>query len=381
MTGTGEKIRAFMTGEETPGAVLAVLLALLAAVYGGAVRLRNLFYDHGILPVKSLPCGVISIGNLTVGGTGKTPMTLFLARHLQEMGFQPAVISRGYKGSAEKNGMVVSDGLTILAGPEAAGDEPFMMAQNLSGIPVLVGADRYAAGMEAVQKFSPDVIVLDDGFQHRRLHRDLDIVLVDHNAFFGNGSLLPRGILREPVAGISRADLFVITRCPEVRAGCGDALKQMVGKTPVFCASHAPYMAGIYNGEAGAAKNGWLPEPSENLDFLTDKKVFVFSGISGNAAFVATVAAFAGQVTGSMGFTDHHHYTASDFQQIIGRAQASGAAYLVTTEKDFVKIAGKMKSPLDIVVIGIRMAFDRDSDRVASVIREKVSQMIMLRKR
>jgi tetraacyldisaccharide 4'-kinase len=155
----------------------------------------------------------------------------------------------------------------------------------------------------------------------------------------------------------------------------------MVGKTPVFCASHAPYMAGIYNGEAGAAKNGWLPEPSENLDFLTDKKVFVFSGISGNAAFAATVAAFAGQVTGSMGFTDHHHYTASDFQQIIDRAQASGAAYLVTTEKDFVKIAGKMKSPLDIVVIGIRMAFDRDSDRVASVIREKVSQMIMLRKR
>ena len=205
-----------MTGETVPGPLLHFLLTFLSTLYGIGVRLRMILYDQGFFQTRKLPCAVISIGNLTVGGTGKTPMTIYLAQLLNGLGYKPAVISRGYKGLLEKKGGVVSDRQKVLLSPEVAGDEPFMMAQKLKEIPVLVGADRFRTGMKAVEQFSPDVIIFDDAFQHRRLKRDLDIVLIDDRTFLGNRHLLPRGILREPVAGISRGDLFVLTRCNDM---------------------------------------------------------------------------------------------------------------------------------------------------------------------
>jgi len=186
-------IQAVMTGEKVAGPILHFLLMFLSMLYGFAVKLRTILYDKKIVKSRKLPCAVISIGNLTVGGTGKTPMTIYIAKLLKGLGYQPAVISRGYKGLAENKGGVVSDRQKVILSPEFAGDEPFMMAQNLKEIPVLVGADRFQIGMTAVTQFSLDVIILDDAFQHRRLYRDLDIVLVDDKSLFGNGYLLPRG--------------------------------------------------------------------------------------------------------------------------------------------------------------------------------------------
>lgn len=187
-------------------------LSFLSLLYGGAHRLRCVAYQRGWRRTHRLSCPVVSIGNLVAGGTGKTPMTQFIARHAQHLGYHPVILSRGYKGRAERKGGVVSDGTTVLMTPEMAGDEPFMLASSLTGIPVIVGQDRYRSGCLAIKQFQPDLILLDDGFQHIRLARDLNILLLDNHRPMGNGYLLPRGILREPLAAIKRADVVVFTR-------------------------------------------------------------------------------------------------------------------------------------------------------------------------
>lgn len=376
MTGLKLHIQAIMTGEKQPGPLLKWLLMILSGLYGGIVRIRGMLYDYGIFPTRKLSCGVISIGNLTVGGTGKTPMTIYLANLLRDLGYQPAVISRGYKGAAEKTGGIVSDRHNVLLGVAAAGDEPFLMAQSLKGIPVLVGADRFKTGMKAVERFSPDVIVLDDAFQHRRLERDIDIVLVDDQSFFGNRYMLPRGMLREPVSGISRADILVLTRCNNDSTGSLRKLSEMAPQKPVFRALHDAYVTGVFTtGKNGSAGRMVLGAPS-TADFLKTAKVFVFSGIAKNDEFQKTVAGLAGEVTGAIGFNDHHTYTQTDFRRISSRAQKYCADYLVTTEKDYVKIAGKIQSPIDIVVVGIRIAFSDKGESFSDTIKNKVLQML-----
>ncbi|HDL07382.1 MAG TPA: tetraacyldisaccharide 4'-kinase, partial [Desulfobacteraceae bacterium] len=172
------------------------ILFVLSLIYGSIIRLRRIFYEKKILLPKKLPCKTISIGNLTVGGTGKTPMTIHVAHLVEKLGYKTAVISRGYKGKAEKNGGIVSDGRTIFMGQDEAGDEPFMMATKLKKVPVIVGQNRFEMGMLALKEFKPDVIIFDDAFQHLRLTRDIDLVLIDSIDPFGNKHLLPRGILR-----------------------------------------------------------------------------------------------------------------------------------------------------------------------------------------
>ena len=368
-----QKIQAVMTGEKIAGPVFQFLLLVLSRLYGIAVRLRGFLYDHGIFKSQTLPCGVVSIGNLTVGGTGKTPMTIYLAEMLKEAGFKPAVISRGYKGKAEKKGGVVSDRHHVLLEPDIAGDEPFMVAQKLKEIPVLVGADRFQIGMKAMEKFSPDVIIFDDAFQHRRLERDLDIVLVDDKSFFGNQYLLPMGILREPVSGISRGDVFILTRCDEHSDRSFDRLTEIAHGKPIFKSFHEPYVCGIYNGTGQDAADSYSATTSHNFDFLKTSKVFVFSGIAKNEEFRATVAGLVEEVVGAVGFNDHHKYMETDFRLIAGKAKKCSAAFLVTTEKDYVKIADKIQSPVDIVVVGIRISFKQDALKFSEFIKDKVA--------
>lgn len=377
MTGITRKIQAIINGETTPGPLLGGLLKILSMLYGIVVSIRGSLYDYGIFRTRKLPCGVISIGNLTVGGTGKTPMTIYLAQLLKDCGYQPAVISRGYRGQAENKGAIVSDRRNIISGPDVAGDEPFMMANRLKGIPVLVGADRFEIGMKAVQQFSPDVIVFDDAFQHRRLMRDLNIVLVDDKSFFGNQCLLPRGMLREPVSGISRGDVFVLTRCDHHTGSRSfSRLAEMAPGKPIFKAFHTPYVCGIFNGEHRSAPGCPTMDASENFEFLKTSKVFVFSGIAKNEEFTATVEKLAGEVLGAVGFNDHHQYTESDLQMIAGRAQNSFAEFLVTTEKDYVKIAGKLQSAMPIVVIGIGISFKQDEKRFTEFIKDKAAHIL-----
>ena len=198
--------------------------------------LRARLYEKGVLPSKTLPCRVVSIGNLISGGTGKTPMTILVARMIRDMGYRVVVLSRGYRGRMEKTGGVVSDGRTIFKGPDDAGDEPYLMARILTGIPVVVGQRRYEAGMMAVKRFKPDVIVLDDAFQHLRLKRDLNLVLLDSRSPFGNGHMLPRGLLREPLSALRRAHAVVYTRSEQaLTAPIRDRLRR---HQPIFYTTH-----------------------------------------------------------------------------------------------------------------------------------------------
>uniref|UniRef100_UPI0035937661 tetraacyldisaccharide 4'-kinase n=1 Tax=Desulfococcus sp. TaxID=2025834 RepID=UPI0035937661 len=200
------------------GGALGWALSAVARGYGKLMAERARWYETGRLPSRRLPCGVVSVGNITVGGTGKTPMALRLAREFACAGRRTVIVSRGYRGRAEAEGGIVSDGGSLFMTADAAGDEPFMMAESLIAagldVPVVVGRNRHAAGMTAVFRFAPEVVILDDAFQHLRLRRDLNLLLLDGTAPFGNGRVLPRGPLREPLSALARADAVILTRCP-----------------------------------------------------------------------------------------------------------------------------------------------------------------------
>jgi len=189
------------------------MLRLFSVLYSFAQRVRAWGYRAKIFKTRRLDCRVISIGNLTLGGTGKTPTVMLVADTLRRRGFKPAILSRGYGGNSTEPVNVVCDGQQILLSPEAVGDEPVMMAGRLKDIPVLTGRARYQTGRYAIERFGADVLILDDGYQHLPLHRDLNILLCDETRPFGNGVIFPAGELREPLSAVQRADLICLTRC------------------------------------------------------------------------------------------------------------------------------------------------------------------------
>ena len=257
-----------MTGKIHPPLPVNIFLTLLSKAYGAGVRLRRDGYALGFLKSRKLPCTVISIGNLTTGGTGKTPMTIYVAERVRQLGYRVAVISRGYKGAAEKNGGIVSDGNAILMDPNTAGDEPFLLAASLKGIPVLVGHDRYQSGMKAINRFQTEVVILDDAFQHLALFRDLNLLLLDSTMPFGNGRLLPRGTLREPAAALRFSDALIMTRSP--RPFCSPA-EPWAKARPVFCAIHEPFISCRFS--AGDKLAFQTHEPFSGDEFLIGKRV------------------------------------------------------------------------------------------------------------
>ncbi len=404
-----QRVEKIIHGEATAGSCrssLEFMLSALSPVYGAVMRLRARLYRSGLLKSRRLPCFVISVGNITVGGTGKTPMTIYVVEKLKEMGLAPAVVSRGYRGGMEKEGGVVSDGENILAGPSMAGDEPWLLAKTLK-VPVVVGSDRYKAGMTAVERFAPDVIVLDDAFQHLKLERDLDIVLLDGRRPFGNGSLLPAGPLREPAEALGRGDLFVLTRTDrasgEALSAARECLGGISGDTPVFRTVHAPYLArfidcpGEKGGEgkaegdgagqtagddagqtvgdgAGQTAGDGASKPGDEgagksssgfggLSGLNGKRGFAFSGIADNSGFFSTVAESGCTICGTRAFTDHHRYSGKEIGELFSAACKAGADCLLTTEKDFVRFAHLLDRSLPhmpLAVIGIRISFGED---------------------
>jgi len=191
------------------------LLAIPAAIFATLMSLRTWAYARGLFTVHRLSRPVISIGNITAGGTGKTPVTAWIARHLLEQGLRVAVLSRGYGGSLEGETAIVSDGRNLLLGPDQCGDEPYLLASTIPGVMVVIGSDRYRAGLLAMERLAPDCFLLDDGFQHLRLYRDLNILLMDCSNPLGNGRVLPAGPLREVPAARQRADLLIFTRCQQ----------------------------------------------------------------------------------------------------------------------------------------------------------------------
>ncbi|MEI7639207.1 MAG: tetraacyldisaccharide 4'-kinase [Syntrophus sp. (in: bacteria)] len=315
--------------------------------YGAIVALRNKLYDRGILRQVKLPCPVISIGNITAGGTGKTPMTVLTANGLKARGFRPAVLSRGYGGRLTTSGNVVSDGTGILLGPDAAGDEPVLIATAAPGIPVLTGPDRCVSGKFAIEKFGADVLVLDDAFQHRRLFRDVNIVLLDKDRPFGNGRLLPAGPLREPPAALNRADVIVETG---ISRGEKERKKPAVPDSiPVFRARYQPLeiIQGSYN--------QILPP-----GVLQGKKIYAFTGIAAPDKFRATLEEMGAKIIKFLAFPDHYFYKQADVQAIAREAKALNAEMLITTEKDGVKLLKFQDFYRKIVILRVGLQMDPD---------------------
>ena len=342
-----------MTGKVHPPFALNALLTILSKAYGAGVGLRRDGYASGFLKAKKLPCTVISIGNLTTGGTGKTPMAIYVAERVRQLGYRVAVISRGYKGAAEKSGGIVSDGSVILMDPHMAGDEPFLLAASLKGIPVLVGCDRYQSGMHAINRFQTEVVILDDGFQHLSLFRDLNLLLLDSAFPFGNGHLLPRGTLREPSSALRFGDALIMTRSP--RPFCRPTESWAMGR-PAFCAIHEPFISRRFS--AGEKLVFQTNGPLTGDEILTNNRYYAFSGIADNEDFLKTLRKMGADVRGFQGFSDHHFYSAGDIQGIRNAAVNAGATALATTEKDLARLHGRFQTPMDCVVIGIRMALD-----------------------
>lgn len=310
------------TAQDAGSRFLRWLLVPASLVYALALRMRSRLYRAGVFKTLRLERPVISIGNIAVGGTGKTPVTAHIARLLMEQGLKVAVLSRGYGGDLEGRTAIVSDGHGLLLSPEQCGDEPFLLARSVPGLAVVIGTDRHASGRLALKECAPDVFLLDDGFQHLRLHRDLNILLLDCNRPFGNGWTLPAGLLRESKQAADRADLVILTRCPEGPP----ALSPVPGK-PCCRARHD---LGDLLPLTGGGPLGF--------DVLRGKRVVVFSGIAEPQAFIDGLRGRGVQVSASLRFPDHVVYSAARLAEIEDLLKGSSADYAITTEKDGVKL-------------------------------------------
>lgn len=361
------------TGNERRFLFFRSLLYFLSISYGGLVKLREALYKKGILQAKKLPCPVISVGNITLGGTGKTPMTIYVAELIKRFGYRVAIISRGYKGAAEHVGGIVSDGRTVRMGPEQAGDEPFMIAKRLKKIPVVVGKNRYKAGMLAIREFNPDVLLLDDAFQHLKLRRDLDLVLLDSNAPFGNTHLFPRGTLREAPSSLARGDAVVLTRSEIGTPALFDQIKRLVPGTPIFYSYHTPYIHKIVSGKKQEGQNGRNITSENAFEIFKRKRIFAFSGIARNDDFRRTLETFECSLTGFRGYPDHYRYSSKELSKILSSATDHSADFIFTTEKDFVRIVHPIRWPIDLVVIGINISFKRNDNTFAEFLSSRLA--------
>lgn len=339
------------------------VLYACSQVYQQAARVRIHLYEKGILEKKSLPCKVVSIGNITVGGTGKTPMVHYVASLLKGLGVEVAVISRGYGGYAQPLGGIVSNGKTTLMGPQASGDEPQLLASKLKGIPLLVGKDRYGAGRRAISRFGASVLVLDDAFQHLALKRDLDLLLLDSTRPFGNGYCIPRGTLREPVEHIKRASTLILTRWT------GDSnltrersiVEAHAQGRPIFRCMHVPETLFV------AGRKKFL-----DLATLKGQNLFAFSGIARNEYFREIIAKLEGCLAGFIEFPDHHRYARDDLKLIWKRARDLKVDNIITTEKDYINIWTDMPSTPRLLVLAVSISFGDDTEAFASYLRSQI---------
>jgi tetraacyldisaccharide 4'-kinase len=338
--------------DELTGATGATLRAA-AAAYRGLVETQRWLYGRGVLRPRSLACPVVSIGNLTVGGTGKTPAVELAVRTLAEQGHRPAVVSRGY-GRKTRGIQIVADVATIRLEPEEAGDEPFLLARRLPGVPVVVGIDRWAAARVALESCGATAIVLDDGFQQRTLATSLEIVMARARRPWGNGRLLPAGPLREPLRALARADVVVAS-------GIGDVRADEVVPAAARYAPHAPLLTATLAPVGCWDARRMEPVP---LSRLEGARVVPFAGIAAPAAFAATLRELG--VAGDLvAFPDHHWYSAADIRAL--EARAADAEALVTTEKDWVRLRGLLGAgpPLYVVSVALRIGSGADDWRRA----------------
>jgi tetraacyldisaccharide 4'-kinase len=328
----------------------AATLALtpLSGIYGALVKARNALYHRGVLRAHQVNAPVISVGNLTTGGTGKTPLVQWIASELAQNGLRVCVLTRGY-GRKTSGRVIVSDGHKILADVNQAGDEAFLLAEKLTGqAAVICDADRVAAARWAIENLRSDVFVLDDAFQHQRIARNLNIVTIDATNPWGNGRLLPSGVLREPVKELARADCIVITH-----ADRSDGIEDLREQIARLCGGIAVFLSQTKQTRLRPLvqdESSTVPGPSV--------PIAAFCAIGNPESFFALLRRAGYQLTHPKAFRDHHHYTQSDIDRIAHDARAHGAQALVTTAKDAVK-ARSLSFDLPCYVAEIAIEIDR----------------------
>ena len=352
------------------------LLTPLRWFYTASVRLRNILYTRGVIKARRLPCRVISVGNIVVGGTGKTPAVIAIAKHLQREGVRVAILLRGYKRHGGKKMSrrlmsslplrekvtIVSDGEKVCASAIESGDEAQMMARYLSGVPILVGKCRYLAGQVALERFKVDVLLLDDGFQHRQLARDVDILTIPATHPFGSpDKLLPAGTLREPPSALKRADLILLTHTDtlDISTHIKKLVKSLAPNALILESIHQPihYYPLVVDCQRNLLnENRLLRTDTYDIKELKGKRVLAVCGIGNPDAFVATLMRCAVASVELLEFPDHHVYTEIDKQHIHTAFQETGADLIVTTQKDEQKLAGVVEnSGLPIVVLAVAL--------------------------
>lgn len=357
--------------------IFRVFLASLSKLYGSLVNFRLWLYRNRILRERNLGCLVVSIGNLTVGGTGKTPVVEKFARSLQDGGRRVAILSRGYKSVKQpllkriigklqgKNEIdpprVVSDGKSLLLDSRTAGDEPYMLAANLKDVPVVVDKDRVKSGKHAISELNCDTLLLDDGLQYLRLRHRLDIVLVDRWHPFGTERLLPRGTLREPIRNLKRASYIFITKCNgEPNDELVARIRKLNRTAEIIECEHRPqYLQHIETRDS-------LP-----LDALEGAKVGTVSAIAVPESFEHGVKSLGAEIIETCRFMDHHRFTEQEILSFINSCVEAEADYIITTEKDAVRFPrlARMDIPIyflrvEIGILSNEESFDQCINRI-----------------
>ncbi len=333
----------------------------LAPVYGALMRLRAWLYRKKIFKQQRLPALVISVGNLSMGGTGKTPMVIYITRFLGKAGKRPAIISRGYGGRSRQPVNIVADQQGIHLPAELCGDEPRLLAESLAKVVVATGKNRAQVGRHLLQHYPVDTLVLDDAFQHLALERDLDLVLFSSRslldpAFLRPGRVLPGGPLREPPKALARADAFVITGITDATRAAAQVFKTNLStqfpRQPVFFSSYQP-------GKITSRTR----DPAPCLDRVRQIPLLAFCGIADPEPFYLLLADAGFRITEFVPFQDHCSYGRSDLARLMTRAADQNAGGLITTEKDLVKLKSLGPAPLPVYGLAISLQMEENFDR------------------
>lgn len=354
------------------------ILYIFSLIYGLLVNIKLAGYKYGIFQKQKLDCFVISLGNVTVGGTGKTPTAQRLARDIRDMGYRVVILNRGYRAKWHGEVGIVSDGKRLHMDAAEAGDEAYMLAKHLPEVPVLIGAERAKTGRYAIEHFGAEVAILDDGYQHWQLERDLDILLVDAVNVFGNGYILPRGTLREPISHISRADICLMTKVDQAAAGSCDYIRETVHRYN----PEARIVESIHQPRCFIPLTEWYVNiASQGIDIaqMRGKRIMAVSAIGNPASFEQTLSDLGAVIIESLRYPDHHDYAMSEMTDIFQQAENAGAEAIVITEKDAVKIpadVAREKWSIPIYVICVEVNFQKGSEGLADLLKKRLAERL-----